>query len=181
MLRIGFTREGIDGDVLGVNIVVAFKRLLTSTLVIVVKDNVDGKLVIDGRESVGGRLVIDGSEIDEGRVVIDGRESVEGRDVIDGSEIVDGRETVAERPVSVIDGKEVAVRPLIVGIPAVKLVLGNDSLGSEETEFVSMIGLPSGPSLTARLANMTTVLVPLRADPTGGFPKPCVNVQTPLE
>jgi hypothetical protein len=90
------------------------------------------------------------------------------------------------RPVHVTGGSKVAVELSTADTIADKLVIGDnmpvtDKLGSEETGFVSMIGLPSGPIFTARLASMTTVLVPLRREPVGGSPKPCVNVHKPSE
>lgn len=105
--------------------------------------------------------------------------------VMVGSEIVDGRAVSDDgRLVTVIDGSKVDVKLLITDTADGMVVIGNvvpetDSRGSEVTGFVSMIGLPSGPTLTARLASMTTVLVPLRRDPIGGSPKFCVNVHKP--
>lgn len=73
-------------------------------------------------------------------------------------------------PRLVIDGKDRAVE-----------TRDSDNRGTEAIELVSVIGFPSGPTLTARFASMTTVLVPLRRVPVARSPKPCVNVHTPLE
>jgi hypothetical protein len=143
MLIIELMKDGIEGDVPGViteSLVVMFRRLLASILVIVGSDSVDGRDVI---------LI---------KVLID---NVDGRIVI---LLIVGSENV--------DGKAVKV---VIGVENPDI----DRRGSEVTGFVSMIGWPSGPTLTARLASMTTVLVPLRREPTGGLPKPCVNVHTP--
>jgi hypothetical protein len=143
MLMIQLMKDGIDGDVPGViteSLVVIFKRLLASILVMVGSDNVDGREVI---------LIKVLSDNVEGRIVML---------LIVGSDNVDGR----------------AVK-LVIGIDIPEI----DRRGAEVTGFVSMIGWPSGPTLTARLASMTTVLVPFRRVPVGGLPKPCVNVHTP--
>jgi hypothetical protein len=165
------TSEGSEGAP-GVDreIVVAFKRLLMS------------KLVIDGSETEDGRIVMDGSETDNEGIVIDGNETEDGRIVIDGSETDDGRMVKDDdKPVSVTGGNRVAVELSITGTTAEKLVTGcrPDMLGIKVTGIVFTIGLPSGPFSTIRLASLTTVCVPLRAVPIGGLPKPCVNVHKP--
>lgn len=127
-------------------------------------------LVMGGSETEDGNIAIDGNEIDEGKTVIDGSETDEGRMVKDD-----------DRPVSVAGGNKVAVKLSITDTTAEKLVTGErpDMLGIEVTGIVFTIGLPSGPVSTIRLANLTTVWVPLRKFPTGGLPKPCVNVHKP--
>lgn len=147
----------------------------------------DCKIDDKGSEIVDGKIVIEGSNTDDSKTVIDGSEYVNDSVVPRGSDMDDGR-TVEDdiRPVSVTGGSTLAVELSITGAIADKLVIGDntpvtDRLGSEETGFVSMIGVPSGPIFTARLANMTTVLVPLRREPVGGSPKPCVNVHKPSE
>jgi hypothetical protein len=158
MLMIEFLKETSEGDVPGgitESIVVTFRRLLTSMLVIVGREIVDGRDVIlmnCDSDNVDGRAVIlmncDSDNVDGRPVIL----------LIVGSERVDGR--------------------------AVMLVIGDDipeinRRGAEVTGSISMIGWPSGPTLTARLASMTTVFVPLRRVPIGGLPKPCVKVHTP--
>jgi hypothetical protein len=88
------------------------------------------------------------------------------------------------RPVNVTDGNKVEVKLSITDTTADKLVMDEkipdlEKLGSGVIVFMSMMGLRSGPSLTARLANLTTVLVPLRREPESGSPKPCVSVHKP--
>jgi hypothetical protein len=157
MLMIEFLKETSEGDVPGgitESIVVTFRRLLTSMLVIVGREIVDGRDVIlmnCDSDNVNGRPVI---------LLIVGSERVDGRAVmlIVGSDRVDGK--------------------------AVMLVIGDDipeinRRGAEVTDSISMIGWPSGPTLTARLASMTTVFVPLRRVPIGELPKPCVKLHTP--
>ena len=153
-VRIESMKEGSDNDIPGVKI----ERLLRPTSVILGRVSVDGRIVIEGSESVG-------------RPVIVGRVSVDGKTVSKGSETDDGKS------VSVAGGNKVCVMLYITE----KLVIDEmpDMLGIEVTGIVSTIGLPSGPSCTARLANLTTVLVPLRAVPVSGLPKFCVNVRNP--
>ena len=161
-------KDGSEGSVPegNIEIVVAFKRPLTSILVIVGRDSVDGSIVIEGsvmEDTVTEGNVNEGTETNDGKIVRD-----------------DGR------LVSVTGSNRVAVKLSIADTTADKLVSGDkipdtDRLGSEVIGIVSKIGLPSGPTLTARFANMTTVLVPLRGEPTGGLPKPCVNVHKPSE
>jgi hypothetical protein len=129
MPMIEFLKETSEGDVPGgitESIIVTFRRLLTSMLVIV------GREIVDGRDVI---LLIVGSDNVDGRPVIL---------LIVGSDRVDGK--------------------------AVMLVIGDDipeinRRGAEVTGSISMIGWPSGPTLTARLASMTTVFVPLRRVP----------------
>jgi hypothetical protein len=143
MPMIEFLKETSESDVPGgitESIVVTFRRLLTSMLVIV------GREIVDGRDVI--LMNCDSDNVDGRAVIL----------LIVGSERVDGR--------------------------AVMLVIGDDILeinrrGAEVTGSISMIGWPSGPTLTARLASMTTVFVPLRRVPIGGLPKPCVKVHTP--
>ena len=173
--------EESAGGVPGVKIeiVVAFKRLLMSILVIVGGVSVDGRIVIEGSETEDGGMVRD-----DGRpgLVIVGRVSVEGNTVIEGSEIDDGRMVRDDgKSVSVAGGNKVSVKLSITDTTADKLVTGEmpDMPGIEVTGIVFTIGLPLGPGSTTRLANLTTVCVPLRAVPTSGLPKPCVNVHKP--
>jgi hypothetical protein len=143
MPMIEFLKETSEGDVPGgitESIVVTFRRLLTSMLVIV------GREIVDGRDVI--LMNCDSDNVDGRAVIL----------LIVGSERVDGR--------------------------AVMLVIGDDILeinrrGAEVTGSISMIGWPSGPTLTARLASMTTVFVPLRRVPIGELPKPCVKLHTP--
>jgi hypothetical protein len=133
-LMIEFWKETSEGDVPGVimeSIVVTFRRLLASMLVIVGREIVDGSdviLVSVRSDKVDGRLVI---------LLIVGSDNVEGRIVrllIVGIDMVDGR----------------TVTLLIVGSEnfdgrAVMLVMGDDipeidRLGSEVMGFVSTIG-----------------------------------------
>lgn len=159
--------EGSDGGVPGVNIesVVASRRLLMSMLVIVGTVSVEGKAVIEG-----GEIVVASKRLLRSILVIVGKVSVVGRIFRD-----DGKS------VSVAGGNKVAVTLSIPDTTADKLVIGEmpDMLGIVVTGIVFTIGFPSGPGSTARLANFTTVCVPLRGDPTGGLPKPCVNVHKP--
>jgi hypothetical protein len=165
------TSEGSEGAPgVNIDIVVAFKRLLMSML------------VIEGRGSVDSRAVIDGSEMDNEGMVVDGNETDKDGIVIDGSETDDGGMVKDDdRPVSVTGGNSVTVELSITGTTAEKLVTGcrPDMLGIKVTGIVFTIGLPSGPFSTIRLASLTTVCVPLRAVPIGGLPKPCVNVHKP--
>jgi hypothetical protein len=136
-------------------------------------------LVIVGRVSVEGRAVIEGSEIVvvlerllTSMLVMVGKVSVVGRIVRDDGKSVD-----------VAGGNKVADKLSITDTTADKLVTGEmpDMLGIEVTGIVFKIGFPSGPGSTARLANLTTVCVPLRNEPVGGLPKFCVNVHKPSE
>lgn len=176
MVRIESTSEERDGGVPGVSneMVVAFKRLLMSTLVIVGKVSVEGRAVIEGSENVVAfkRLLTS-------ILVVVGKLKVVGRIVKDDGKIVrdDGKS------VDVAGGNKVAVKLSTTDTAADKLVTGEipDMLEIEVTGIVFTMGFPSGPGSTARLANLTTVCVPLRGDPTGGLPKPCVNVHKPSE
>jgi hypothetical protein len=168
---------GIPG--VDIEIVVAFKRLLMSMLVIMGEVIVDGRIVIEGRDADDGSMVRDDGS--PGLVIV-GRVSVEGRPVIEGSESDDGRIVRDDgKSVSVEGGNKVSVKLSITDTTAEKLVTVAmpDMLGIDVTGIVFTIGLPSGPGSTARLANLTTVCVPLRTVPTGGLPKPCVNVHKP--
>jgi hypothetical protein len=181
IVRIEPMSEERAGGVPGVNIeiVVAFRRLLMSMLVIVGEVSVDGRIVIEGSETEDGRMVRDDGS--PGPVIV-GRVSVEGRPVIEGSETDDGRMVTDDgKSVSVAGGNKVSVRLSTTDTTAEKLVTVAmpDMLGIDVTGMVFTIGLPSGPGSTARLANFTTVCVPLRTVPTGGLPKPCVNVHKP--
>jgi hypothetical protein len=176
MVRIESTSEEIDDGVPGVSIEidVAPKRLLMPTLVIVGKVSVEGKAVIEGIE-----IVVAFKRLLMSTLVIVGKVNVVGRIVKDDGKIVrdDGKS------VDVAGGNKVAVKLSITDTTADKLVTGEmpDMLGIEVTGIVFTIGFPSGPGSTARLANLTTVCVPLRGDPTGGLPKLCVNVHKPSE
>lgn len=158
-----------DGGVPGVNteMVVALKRLLVPMLVTVGKASVEGKTMIEGIE-----IVVAFNRLLTSMLVIVGNVSVDNRIVRDDSKSVD-----------VAGGNRVAVKLSITDTTADKLVTGEmpDMLGIEVTGIVFTIGFPSGPGSTARLANLTTVYVPLRGDPTGGLPKLCVNVHKPSE
>jgi hypothetical protein len=172
MPMIEFLKETSESDVPGgitESIVVTFRRLLKSMLVIVGREIVDGRDVIlmnCDSDNVDGRAVIlmncDSDNVDGRPVIL----------LIVGSERVDGRAVMLIVGSDRVDGK------------AVMLVIGDDipeinRRGAEVTDSISMIGWPSGPTLTARLASMTTVFVPLRRVPIGGLPKPCVKVHTP--
>jgi hypothetical protein len=174
IVRIEPMSEESAGGVPGVNteIVVAFKRLLMSILVIVGRVSVDGRIVMEGIETDNGVMVRE-----DGRPMLTlvGRVSVEGRTVIEGSEIDDGRIVKDDgNSVSVTGGNKVSVKLSITETTAEKLVTVAmpDMLGIDVTGIVFTIGLPSGPSSTARLANLTAVWVPLRTVPTGGLLKP---------
>jgi hypothetical protein len=187
MPMIEFLKETSESDVPGgitESIVVTFRRLLKSMLVIVGREIVDGRDVIlmsCDSDNVDGRAVIlmncDSDNVDGRAVILMNCDSdnVDGRPVIlliVGSERVDGRAVMLIVGSDRVDGK------------AVMLVIGDDipeinRRGAEVTDSISMIGWPSGPTLTARLASMTTVFVPLRRVPIGGLPKPCVKVHTP--
>jgi hypothetical protein len=119
MLMIEFWKETSEGDVPGgitESIVVTFRRLLTSMLVIVGREIVDGRDVIlrnCDSDNVDGRAV---------RLLIVGSDTVDGRPVI---LLIVGRDTV--------DGK------------AVMLIIGEDNpeivrRGAEVTGSMSMIG-----------------------------------------
>lgn len=169
-------REESHGGVPGVKIeiVVAFKRLLMSALVIVGTVSVEGRKVIEGSETEDGRIVRD-----DGRstLIVMGSVSVEGR-MLEGRIVRDD-----DKSVGVGGGNKVAVKVSTTDTTADKVVTGEmpDMLGIEVTGIVFTIGFPSGPGSTARLASLTTVCVPLRGDPTGGLPKPFVNVHKPSE
>ena len=160
-VRIESMKEGSDNDIPGVNI----ERLLRPISVIVGRVSVDGRIVIEGSESVGRSVI-------KGRVSVDGGTVSKGSETDDGSMVTDDSKSV-----SVAGGNKVCVMLYITE----KLVIDEmpDMLGIEVTGIVFTIGLPSGPSCTARLANLTTVLVPLRAVPVSGLPKFCVNVHKP--
>jgi hypothetical protein len=168
-VRMESMSEGSEGGVPGVNTesVVAFRRLLMSRLVIVGTVSVEGKTVVEG-----GEIVVASKRLLRSILVIVGKVSVVGRIVRD-----DGKS------VSVVGGNKVAVTLSTTDTTADKLVTGEmpDMLGIVVTGIVFTIGFPSGPGSTARLANLTTVCVPLRGDPTGGLPKLCVNVHKPSE
>jgi hypothetical protein len=108
------TSEGSDGvPGADIEIVVAFKRLLMSTL------------VIDGSETDAEGIVIDGNETNEDGTEIVGSEADKDGIVIDGSETDDGRMVKDDdRPVSVTGGNRVAVELSITGTTAEKLVTG---------------------------------------------------------
>ena len=166
-MRIESRSEERDGGVPGVSIeiVVASKTLLIPTLVIVGSVSVEDKTVIEGIE-----IVVAFKRLLTSILAIVGKVSVDGRIVRDDGKFVDAA-----------GGSKVAVTLSITGTTADKLVTGEmpDMLGIEVTGIVFTIGFPSGPGSTARLANLTTVCVPLRGDPTGGLPKLCVNVHNP--
>lgn len=168
-MRIESRSEERDDGVPGVIIemAVASKRLLRSTLVIVGRVSVEGRAVIEGSE-----IVVAFKRLLTSMLVIVGKVSVDGRLVRND-----------DKSVFVASGNKVAVKLSTTDTTADKLVTGEmpDMLGIEVTGIVFTIGLPSGPGSTARLANLTTVCVPLRADPTGRLPKTCVNVHKPSE
>lgn len=159
--------EEEDGGVPGVSIetVVASKTLLMPTLVITGSVSVEGKTVIEGI-----KIVVAFKRLLMSILAIVGKVSVDGRIVRDDGKSVDAA-----------GDSKVAVKLSITGTTADKLVTGEmpDMLGIEVTGIVFTIGFPSGPGTTARLANLTTVCVPLRGDPTGGLPKLCVNMHKP--
>ena len=168
-MRIESRSEERDGGVPGVSIemVVASNRLLRSTLVIVGRVSVEGRAVIEGSE-----IVVAFKGLLTSMLVIVGKVSVDGRLVRND-----------DKSVVVASGNKVAIKLSTTDTAADKLVTGEipDMLEIEVTGIVFTMGFPSGPGSTARLANLTTVCVPLRGDPTGGLPKPCVNVHKPSE
>lgn len=85
---------------------------------------------------------------------------------------------------SVIGESEVPVRLLISDAPGGRVVMDPRSADVEVRGFGAIeialtTGVPSGPTLTERLAIKIAVLVPLRDVPDDESPSPFVKVQTP--
>lgn len=174
---------------------VAEDSLMTELL----KEDKDGgvktlrdETVIDGSDKDGdvARLtddtVIDGSDKDGDVVRLPGKIVVTPSKLLAFILVIDVRDRDGD--VARVTGeivvtltKPLVPRLVIDGKDRVVETRDSDSRGTEAIELVSVIGFPSGPTLTARLASITTVLVPLRRAPVARSPKPCVNVHTPSE
>lgn len=128
-----------------------------------------------GMESVG-------SDVSVGRicVMLASIEPIDESPRLDGSTIREDGSVVS----MVTGGSKVPVRLPIPDTAGNRVVRDGRRAEIEARGFVASeirltMGLPSGPSLTARLAIRMTVLVPFRMIPVEGSPSPAVSVHTP--